>query len=359
MENFDLTVLGGGPAGYNAAAYAASKGLSVVLFEKNELGGVCLNEGCVPSKTLLNSAKVLNYFKHGENYGVKFSGDGEVSQEAVVDRKNKVVKRLVTGVRAKLKGAGVTVVKAEAKILCRDENGVVVQSENVEYNSKFLLIATGSSAFIPKIPGVDKAIESGLAITNREALNLVEIPKTLLIMGGGVIGLEMADYYSSVGSDVVVVEMLGKIAGAIIVVARIFDALNDPIMGGIVENTRTKWGKYKPWQLIGCVLTAGVIIALFNIPADGWGFIALIAVMYFLFSITFTMNDISYWGMMPTLTSDPHDRDKLMSFTQIIVGIAAPCVYLSLTVTCNCTINGQGKVHARGGYARIDVTTEE
>lgn len=214
MENFDLTVLGGGPAGYNAAAYAASKGLSVVLFEKNELGGVCLNEGCVPSKTLLNSAKVLNYFKHGENYGVKFSGDGEVSQEAVVDRKNKVVKRLVTGVRAKLKGAGVTVVKAEAKILCRDENGVVVQSENVGYNSKFLLIATGSSAFIPKIPGVDKAIESGLAITNREALSLVEIPKTLLIMGGGVIGLEMADYYSSVGSDVVVVEMLGKIAGA-------------------------------------------------------------------------------------------------------------------------------------------------
>ena len=85
MENFDLTVLGGGPAGYNAAAYAASKGLSVVLFEKNELGGVCLNEGCVPSKTLLNSAKVLNYFKHGENYGVKFSGNGEVSQEAVID----------------------------------------------------------------------------------------------------------------------------------------------------------------------------------------------------------------------------------------------------------------------------------
>lgn len=107
----------------------------------------------------------------------------------------------------------------------------------------------------------------------------------------------------------------------IIVAARIFDAFNDPIMGGIVENTRTKWGKYKPWQLIGCVLTAGVIIALFNIPADGWGFIALIAVMYFLFSITFTMNDISYWGMMPTLTSDPHDRDKLMSFTQIIVAI--------------------------------------
>ena len=106
----------------------------------------------------------------------------------------------------------------------------------------------------------------------------------------------------------------------IIIASRIFDAFNDPIMGGIVENTRTKWGKYKPWQLIGCVLTAGVIVALFCIPAQGWGFIGLIAAMYFLFSITFTMNDISYWGMMPTLTSNPHDRDKLMSFTQIICG---------------------------------------
>lgn len=83
----------------------------------------------------------------------------------------------------------------------------------------------------------------------------------------------------------------------IIVAARIFDAFNDPIMGGIVENTRTKWGKYKPWQLIGCVTTAGVIITLFCVPAQGWAFIGLLAAMYFLFSITYTMNDISYWGM--------------------------------------------------------------
>ena len=108
---------------------------------------------------------------------------------------------------------------------------------------------------------------------------------------------------------------------AIIVAARIFDAFNDPVMGGIIDNTRTKWGKYKPWQLIGSVLTAGVIIALFSIPAQGWGFIGLLAAMYFMFSITYTMNDISYWGMMPTLTSNPHDRDKLMTVTQISVSI--------------------------------------
>ena len=109
----------------------------------------------------------------------------------------------------------------------------------------------------------------------------------------------------------------------IIIAARIFDAFNDPIMGGIVENTRTKWGKYKPWQLLGAVLTAGVVIALFNVPLQGWGFIGFLAVVYFMFSITFTMNDISYWGMLPTLTSNSKDRDRLTSFLQIAVGIGA------------------------------------
>lgn len=104
----------------------------------------------------------------------------------------------------------------------------------------------------------------------------------------------------------------------IIVLARIFDAFNDPIMGSIVENTRTKWGKYKPWQLIGAILTSGVIIALFNVPLDGWAFIGFLAFAYFMFSITFTMNDISYWGMMPSLTSNPDDRNKLTSFTQLV-----------------------------------------
>ena len=107
----------------------------------------------------------------------------------------------------------------------------------------------------------------------------------------------------------------------IIIAARIFDALNDPIMGGIVENTRTKWGKYKPWQLIGAISTSAVIVTLFTVPAQGWAFIGLLGAMYFLFSITFTMNDISYWGMMPTLTKNPHDRDKLMTVTSISVSI--------------------------------------
>lgn len=130
----------------------------------------------------------------------------------------------------------------------------------------------------------------------------------------------------------------------IIIAARIFDALNDPIMGGIVENTRTKWGKYKPWQLIGCVTTSVVIILLFNIPVTGWGFVGLLAAMYFLFSITFTMNDISYWGMMPTLTSNAHDRDKLMSITQIACGIGGGAAGLIIpTLTMGSPIGGSAQ----------------
>lgn len=107
----------------------------------------------------------------------------------------------------------------------------------------------------------------------------------------------------------------------IIIVARIFDAFNDPIMGGVVENTRSRWGKFKPWMLIGAVLTGGVVMAVFSVQLQGWGFIGFLAVMYLLFSITFTMNDISYWGMLPSLTTNEHDRNKLTSFAQICASI--------------------------------------
>lgn len=123
--------------------------------------------------------------------------------------------------------------------------------------------------------------------------------------------------------------------GAIIVVARIFDALNDPIMGGIVENTRTKWGKYKPWQLLGAVLTGAVIISVFCVKLDGWSYIGFLAFAYLMFSITFTMNDISYWGMLPSLTSDEHERNKLTSCAQLLasagIGLASLLIPLFTT----------------------------
>lgn len=139
----------------------------------------------------------------------------------------------------------------------------------------------------------------------------------------------------------------------IIIVARIFDAFNDPVMGGIVENTRTRFGKFKPWMLIGAVLTGGVVIATFSGNLQGWAFIGFLAAMYFLFSITFTMNDISYWGMLPSLSSNDHTRNKLTSFAQIFAaaggGLAG--VIIPIFTAGGLTIGGS----AVNAYALIAV----
>lgn len=212
MENFDLIILGGGPAGYNAALKAGAAGLKTVLIEKRALGGVCLNEGCVPSKALLYSAKIYDYTKHGEKYGVTVK-ESSIDQKAVIARKNKVVKQLVSGIAAQEKHAGVTVVSAEGKILGKDAEGFKVAAGDKEYAAAKLLLCTGSMPVMPPIPGLREYAETGYVMTNREVLALEEIPEKLVVIGGGVIGLEMASYYNSVGSKVTVVEMLDHIAG--------------------------------------------------------------------------------------------------------------------------------------------------
>ena len=209
----DLIIIGGGPAGYLAAERAGHAGLSVVLFEKRNVGGVCLNEGCVPSKTLLNSAKVLEYAAHGEKYGVTVTG-ASLDQGAVIKRKNKVVSMLVSGIRGALKASKVTLIEAEAMIKGKEKDGFAVEADGQSYKGRQLLIATGSMPVVPPIPGVKEGLEAGFVLTNREILDLTKIPKSLVVIGGGVIGLEMAAYYNSVGSTVTVIEMLDHIAGA-------------------------------------------------------------------------------------------------------------------------------------------------
>ncbi len=210
---YDLIVLGGGPAGYNAAERAAHSGMKTLVIEQRALGGVCLNEGCIPTKTLLYSAKIYDYAKNSEQYGVKFTG-AAIDHAAVVDRKERVVKMLVTGVASRLKKAGVEVVTERGTILGRSKDGFTVKAGAKEYTGKKLLICTGSSAAVPPIPGQREALESGFAMTNREILDLRRIPEHLVVIGGGVIGLEMASYFNSVGSKVTVIEMLDHIAGA-------------------------------------------------------------------------------------------------------------------------------------------------
>ncbi len=207
-NTFDLIILGGGPAGYLAAERASGAGLNVLIVEQRFLGGVCLNEGCIPSKALLHSAKVFDYANHSEQYGVKV-GSVTIDHNAVVERKNKIVKTLVAGIKSKMRQNKVTVVEGTGIITGNNS----VKVGDIEYTGKRLLICTGSHPVVPPIKGVAECITNGTVLTNREILDIREIPKKLVVIGGGVIGLEMASYFNSVGSSVTVIEMLPHIAG--------------------------------------------------------------------------------------------------------------------------------------------------
>lgn len=208
---YDLLIIGGGPAGYVAAERAGHKGLSVILFEKKSMGGVCLNEGCIPTKTLLYSAKTYENALHGDKYGI-IAENVSFDFGKIVARKNKVVRKLVAGVESKMKMNHVTVVKGEAMIQGRSPKGVEVTCNGETYFGANLLICTGSEAFVPPIPGLAEA--GDVIVTNREILDLKEQPKSLVIIGGGVIGMEFASFYNSLGTEVTVVEMLPEILGA-------------------------------------------------------------------------------------------------------------------------------------------------
>ncbi len=209
---FDLAIIGGGPAGYVAAERAGAKGLKVVLFEKRDLGGVCLNEGCIPTKTLLYSAKVYDTAVHGDKYGV-FAADATFDFGKIMGRKERVVRRLVAGVGAKMKAHGVQVVKGQAMIEGRSAEGVKITCNEETYTATNLLVCTGSEAFVPPIPGLKEA--GDVIMTNREVLAFKEQPKSIVIIGGGVIGMEFASFYNSLGTQVTVVEMLPEILGGL------------------------------------------------------------------------------------------------------------------------------------------------
>ena len=212
MDLYDVIVIGGGPGGYLAAERAAHAGLKTLLFEKRNLGGVCLNEGCIPSKALLNSAKMYDHALHSAPYGVTCE-NVKIDQKAVIARKRKVVRTLVAGVKGKMKANGVEVVMEEASIAGKAADGYTVTAAGKTYTGKNLIIATGSSAAVPPIPGVQENL-GGFVLTNREVLELEQIPEKFTVIGGGVIGLEMAAYYATVGAKVTVIEMLDHIAGA-------------------------------------------------------------------------------------------------------------------------------------------------
>lgn len=207
---YDLAIIGGGPGGYVAAERAGAAGLKTVLFERKSLGGVCLNEGCIPTKTLLYSAKVYNYAVNGDHYGV-YAKEPNFNYGEIVSRKDKVVRKLVAGVKAAMKAGKIEVVAEQAMIKGRSAEGVTVIAADKEYVAKNLLICTGSEAAVPPFPGLKEA--GDVIVTNREILSLKEQPKELVVIGGGVIGMEFAAFFSTLGTKVTIVEMLPKILG--------------------------------------------------------------------------------------------------------------------------------------------------
>ena len=201
---YQVAIIGAGPAGYTAAEMAGKAGLSVVLFEKSSVGGVCLNEGCIPTKTLLYTAKMYDMVRHASKYAMQVAG-AEVDLPKVIARKGKIIRKLVLGIKSKLTSSNVCLVEEAATVV--DKNTVRCGEE--VYTCDNLLICTGSETFIPRVEGLD----SVSYWTHKDALNNKEIPSSLIIVGGGVIGMEFASFFSSMGVKVTVVEMQDEILG--------------------------------------------------------------------------------------------------------------------------------------------------
>ena len=202
---YDLMIIGAGPGGYEAAAYAAKLGKKVALFEKNELGGTCLNVGCIPAKTLLRSARAFEDVLEASRYGVSGAGTPVLDMKAVQARKQSIIATLKKGVEGMLKRAGVEIVKAEAKVAGKGK----IVADGKEYEGANILVATGSVPACPPIPGLR---DNPKVLDSTGILALEEIPKELVIIGGGVIGLEFATFFATAGTKVTIVEMLPKIA---------------------------------------------------------------------------------------------------------------------------------------------------
>lgn len=205
--NTDLIVIGGGPGGYVAAIRGAQLGLNVVIVEKNELGGTCLNTGCIPTKTLFKDAQVLNYFNHAEEYGIKVDKYG-LDLEKVQKRKKKIIKTLTSGVKGLLKANKVIIEKGEAKLISKDSVEIKLYDGSKKIiKGKNILIASGSKSSKPPIKGAD--LEG--VVTSKEALEMTTLPKKIVIVGGGVIGIEFAGILNEFGSNVTIVEFLDSI----------------------------------------------------------------------------------------------------------------------------------------------------
>jgi len=202
MSVYDLIVVGAGPGGYIAAERAGAMGKKVLLIEKADLGGVCTNWGCIPTKSLLNSAKHFAYAKESGKFGVHCREVTFDLSEAMA-WKQEVIETLRSGIQFLMKKNGVEIVRGVAEFTDRSH----VTVDGTVYEGKNIIIATGSSPFVPPIPGAEKE----LVMTSRDILAVERVPEKLVVIGGGVIGMEFSSLFSTIGSEVTVIEMMPEI----------------------------------------------------------------------------------------------------------------------------------------------------
>ena len=204
-DNYNVVVIGGGPAGYVAAIKAAQLGAKVAIVEKGEFGGTCLNVGCIPTKAYLKNAEIIEHIREASTRGILIdSSQIKVDMEKVQEFKNGVVKKLTSGVVALLKSNGVDIYQGVGKI---NKNKDVVVNDSQIVKADKIILAGGSKASKINIPG----IESDKVLTSDDLLAIKEVPETLAVIGGGVIGTEMGQSFAGLGSKVIIIEMMDRI----------------------------------------------------------------------------------------------------------------------------------------------------
>jgi len=207
MNEIDVAIIGGGPGGYVAAIKAAHLGLKAILVEKDKLGGVCLNRGCIPTKALVSTAELLNNLQRAGEFGIQVK-DYSIDFPAIMKRKDLIAHRLSSGVEQLMKANQVRLVRGEGQIIEPGKVEITDTAGKKEViKTKNIIIATGSKVMRLPIPGID----SEGVITSDEALSLSELPSRMLIIGGGVVGIEFAGIFKVLGVEVTVVEMLPRI----------------------------------------------------------------------------------------------------------------------------------------------------